>query len=74
MTEAAANTLLKSIEEPTGQMVWILSAPSPEDLLPTIRSRTRHVALRVPAADSVAQLLISVSTGYDCFLAAPGAT
>ncbi len=57
MTEAAANTLLKSIEEPTGQMVWVLCAPSPEDLLPTIRSRTRHIALRVPSAESVAELL-----------------
>ncbi len=71
MTEAAANTLLKSIEEPTGQTVWILSAPSPEDLLPTIRSRTRHVALRVPAADAVAQLLISegIDPGMAAFAA-----
>ena len=57
MTEAAANTLLKVIEEPAPRTVWILCAPSVEDLLPTIRSRTRHVALRVPSARSVAQLL-----------------
>ncbi len=57
MTEAAANTLLKAIEEPAAATVWILCAPSGEDLLPTIRSRTRHVGLRVPAAQDVAALL-----------------
>jgi DNA polymerase-3 subunit delta' len=57
MTEAAANTLLKAIEEPAPATVWILCAPSPEDLLPTIRSRTRHIGLRVPAPAAVAALL-----------------
>lgn len=59
MTEAAANTLLKAIEEPEPGTVWILCAPSVEDLLPTIRSRTRHVALRIPPAAAVAELLVS---------------
>jgi DNA polymerase-3 subunit delta' len=57
MTEAAANSLLKAIEEPTERTVWILCAPSGEDLLPTIRSRTRHVGLRIPAAEDVAAKL-----------------
>lgn len=68
MTEAAANTLLKTIEEPTPHTVWVLCAPSPEDLLPTIRSRTRHVGLRVPAAGAVARLL--ESEGIDPAMAA----
>ena len=59
MTEAAANTLLKAIEEPVAGTVWLLCAPSTEDLLPTIRSRTRHIALRVPAAADVTGLLES---------------
>lgn len=59
MTEAAANALLKAIEEPTERTVWILCAPSSEDLLATIRSRTRHVSLRIPAADAIAQSLVS---------------
>jgi DNA polymerase III subunit delta' len=59
MTEAAANTLLKAVEEPAARTVWVLCAPSPEDLLPTIRSRTRRVGLRVPAAADVAELLVS---------------
>ncbi len=57
LTEAAANTLLKAIEEPAPATVWVLCAPSTEDLLPTIRSRTRHVALRVPPPAAVAALL-----------------
>ena len=57
MTEAAANSLLKAIEEPTERTVWILCAPSGEDLLPTIRSRTRHVRLRVPVTSDVAAML-----------------
>lgn len=68
MTEAAANTLLKAIEEPAERTVWILCAPSPEDLLPTIRSRTRHVGLRVPAAADVARLL--EAEGVDAPMAA----
>lgn len=59
MTEAAANTLLKAIEEPVAGTVWLLCAPSTEDLLPTIRSRTRHIALRIPSAAAVASLLES---------------
>jgi DNA polymerase-3 subunit delta' len=57
MTEAAANSLLKAIEEPTERTVWILCAPSGEDLLPTIRSRTRHISLRIPTAADVAAML-----------------
>lgn len=57
MTEAAANSLLKAIEEPTERTVWILCAPSGEDLLPTIRSRTRNVKLRVPEPADVAAML-----------------
>lgn len=57
MTEAAANTLLKAIEEPARRTVWVLCAPSAEDLIPTIRSRTRQVQLRVPSAAAVAELL-----------------
>lgn len=67
LTEAAANTLLKAIEEPAPTTVWILCAPSAEDLLPTIRSRTRHVSLRVPPPGSVAELL--ESEGVDSAMA-----
>jgi DNA polymerase-3 subunit delta' len=58
LTDEAVNVLLKSIEEPPPHTVWILCAPSVEDVLPTISSRTRHVALRTPSSRDVADLLV----------------
>jgi DNA polymerase-3 subunit delta' len=56
-TEAAANALLKAIEEPAPRTVWLLCAPSAEDLVTTIRSRCRLVTLRVPPSEAVASAL-----------------
>jgi DNA polymerase-3 subunit delta' len=56
-TEQALNALLKAIEEPPPRAVWLLCAPSAEDLLPTIRSRCRLVSLRIPPYDDVADHL-----------------
>ncbi|EWS80238.1 DNA polymerase III subunit delta' [Brachybacterium phenoliresistens] len=58
MSAGTFNVLLKSIEEPPPATVWMLCAPSPQDLAPTIRSRCRVVTLTVPAADVVAELLV----------------
>lgn len=58
LNDHSANTLLKSLEEPTARTVWMLCAPSLEDVLVTIRSRCRHVRLGTPSAQSVADLLI----------------
>ena len=58
-TEQALNALLKALEEPPPRGVWLLCAPSAEDLLPTIRSRCRVVTLRVPPYDAVAAYLAS---------------
>lgn len=58
MVTRTSNTLLKAIEEPALSTVWVLCAPSEADLLPTIRSRVRTVALGIPTADDVAQLLV----------------
>lgn len=58
LTDHAVNVLLKSLEEPPPHTVWVLCAPSVEDVLPTILSRTRHVPLRTPSARDVADLLI----------------
>lgn len=59
MAERTSNVLLKAIEEPPPTTVWILCAPSPEDVLTTIRSRCRTVGLRIPPAEAVAQLLVN---------------
>ncbi len=56
-TEQAANALLKAIEEPSPRTVWLLCAPSAEELVTTIRSRCRLVTLRTPAATAVAEVL-----------------
>ncbi|EXF24279.1 DNA polymerase III subunit delta' [Nesterenkonia sp. AN1] len=57
MTERATNVLLKAIEEPPPHTLWVLCAPSPADVLVTIRSRCRLVSLRIPPTAAVAQLL-----------------
>jgi DNA polymerase-3 subunit delta' len=57
-TEQAANALLKAIEEPAPRTVWLLCAPSAEDLVTTIRSRCRVMTLRVPPSSAVAQVLV----------------
>lgn len=59
MLERTSNVLLKAIEEPPPHTIWILSAPSPVDVLVTIRSRCRPVKLRVPALSEVVSLLES---------------
>ncbi|TDV40679.1 DNA polymerase III subunit delta' [Actinophytocola oryzae] len=59
LTEGAANALLKAVEEPPARTVFLLAAPSdhPEDVPVTIRSRCRHLALRTPAPDAIAEVL-----------------
>ena len=60
LTDQACNALLKAIEEPTDRTVWILCAPTVEDVLQTIRSRCRLVTLSTPTAAEVADFLIRV--------------
>ncbi len=69
LTEQAVNVLLKVLEEPPPHTVWVLCAPSVEDVLPTIVSRTRHVPLRTPSAGDVAHLLVEAD-GIDEVMAA----
>lgn len=57
LTERAADALLKALEEPVPRTVWLLCAPSLEDVIITIRSRSRHVRLRTPSVEAVAELL-----------------
>jgi DNA polymerase-3 subunit delta' len=58
LTDPAGNALLKAIEEPTPHTVWLLCAPAVEDVLPTIRSRCRHLSLRTPPTEAVAEVLV----------------
>ncbi|MGW0208540.1 DNA polymerase III subunit delta' [Streptomyces sp. NPDC003233] len=58
LNEKSANAVLKAVEEPAPRTVWLLCAPSVEDVLPTIRSRCRHLNLRTPSVDAVADMLV----------------
>jgi DNA polymerase-3 subunit delta' len=59
VTERGADALLKAIEEPNSRTVWMLAAPTAEDVVVTIRSRSRQVNLVTPSDESVAALLIA---------------
>ncbi|MET9830104.1 DNA polymerase III subunit delta' [Streptomyces sp. NPDC006385] len=58
LNEKSANAVLKAVEEPAPRTVWLLCAPSVEDVLPTIRSRCRHLNLSTPSVDAVADMLV----------------
>jgi DNA polymerase-3 subunit delta' len=58
LTDQACNALLKAIEEPTPRTVWLMCAPTVEDVLPTIRSRCRLVTLTTPSTSEVADFLV----------------
>ena len=61
MLERTTNVLLKEIEEPAEHCIWLLCTPSAQDVLPTIRSRTRIVNLAVPSTQAVAGFLTSTT-------------
>ncbi|MFY1678115.1 MULTISPECIES: DNA polymerase III subunit delta' [unclassified Streptomyces] len=58
LNEKSANAVLKAVEEPAPRTVWLLCAPSVQDVLPTIRSRCRHVSLGTPSVAAVADTLV----------------
>ena len=68
MLERTTNVLLKEIEEPSAHCIWLLCAPSAQDVLPTIRSRTRIVNLAVPGPEAIAAWLVR-DEGVDVALA-----
>lgn len=55
ISETAQNKLLKVIEEPPPNTVFILTCPSAEQLLPTIRSRVQSFTLRPPELEEAAR-------------------
>ncbi|MFZ5846560.1 MAG: DNA polymerase III subunit delta' [Actinomycetota bacterium] len=69
LNESSGNALLKAIEEPSPRTLWLLCAPTVEDVLPTIRSRCRNVVLSTPSAAEVAGFLVG-KHGIDPPLAA----
>jgi DNA polymerase III subunit delta' len=55
----AANSLLKTLEEPPSHVVLVLTTSAPGMVLPTVRSRCRTVTLRPLPVDVVAAALAS---------------
>lgn len=49
MNPNAANALLKTLEEPTGKMLFILVTHKPQHLLPTILSRCHSITVAMPS-------------------------
>ncbi len=60
MTNSAANALLKLLEEPPSQTVFLLVCHTPSQLLPTIRSRCHRLALRPLTTEQVLEVLATV--------------
>jgi len=60
LSNAAANSLLKTLEEPPGHVVFVLATTDPQKVPPTIRSRTQHLEFRLLGADILHDLLTSV--------------
>lgn len=57
MTVSAANSLLKTLEEPTPRSLLILITSRPSSLLPTVRSRCQKVAVQGPSPQEALQWL-----------------
>jgi len=62
LTDAAANTLLKSLEEPPDHVVFVLATTNPEQVLPTIRSRAQHFEFSLLPTEQIATYLADICT------------
>lgn len=51
MNVVSANTLLKTLEEPAGELKFVLASEAAHQLLPTIRSRCQSHAMLWPSTD-----------------------
>ncbi len=72
ITERGADALLKGLEEPAPKTVWLLCAPSPDDVIITVRSRSRVIKLVTPSDEAVTELLVQ-RDGISAALAAHSA-
>ena len=60
LSNAAANALLKTLEEPPGHVVFVLATTDPQKVPATIRSRTQHLEFGLIGADTLDALLHDV--------------
>ncbi len=61
LSTAAANALLKTLEEPPSHVVFVLATTDPQKVPPTIRSRTQHLEFRLLGAETLHGLLEAVN-------------
>ncbi len=59
MSTEAGNALLKNLEEPPENTVFILTALQVSDLLPTIVSRCQHIRFNPVAPERISEMLIN---------------
>jgi DNA polymerase-3 subunit gamma/tau len=57
LSNAAANALLKTLEEPPAHVVFVLATTDPQKVPATIRSRTQHFEFRLLGAETLGDLL-----------------
>ena len=62
LTTDASNTLLKTLEEPPDHVVFVMATTSPEQVLPTIRSRTQHFEFTLLTTDQLETRLADLLT------------
>jgi DNA polymerase-3 subunit gamma/tau len=60
LSNAAANALLKTLEEPPSHVVFVLATTEQQKVPATIRSRTQHLEFRLIGADTLQELLESI--------------
>ncbi|MFN2526299.1 MAG: DNA polymerase III subunit delta' [Actinomycetota bacterium] len=70
MNEAAQNALLKTLEEPSADSIFILTADQEEELLPTVRSRCRIVYLEPVSEQAVSEIVRGAGVDEDTALLA----
>ena len=61
LSTAAANALLKTLEEPPSHVVFVLATTDPQKVPPTIRSRTQHLEFRLLGAETLHELVEAVN-------------
>lgn len=59
ITVEAANCLLKTLEEPSGEALLILTASNSSKLLPTVKSRCQEIRLGLAGVEELSQKLVA---------------
>ncbi len=72
LTTEASNALLKTLEEPPDQVIFVMATTEPERLVDTIRSRAQHFHFRALSFAEIIRALESI-TAQEKVAAEPGA-